>query len=96
MVSHFCTCFIIYNRLIIADNDFNKTTLIAAIPADATSTKVTVAVTKDDIVEEDETFNIILNVPSSLAPKVVPGSITSSIGTIIDTTGKHKTKILPG
>ena len=47
-----------------------------------------VAVTDDDIVEGDETFNIIMNVPSSLAPRVVAGSITSSIGTIIDTTGK--------
>ena len=40
----------------------------------------------DDIIEEDETFNINLNVPSSLAPRIVAGSITSATGIIVDTT----------
>ena len=45
--------------------------------------------TSDNIVEGDEMFNMSLNVPSSLGPGVVAGSITSAIGTIIDTTGKY-------
>lgn len=43
--------------------------------------------TNDDIVEEDETFNLNLNIPSSLGPGIVAGSITRATGTIIDTTG---------
>ena len=44
--------------------------------------------TDDDIVEEDETFNMILNVPLSLAPGVVAGTNSSALGIIIDTSGK--------
>ena len=41
----------------------------------------------DNIVEGNETFNIRLNIPSSLGPGILAGSITSATGTIIDTTG---------
>ena len=40
--------------------------------------------TSDDIVEGDEMFNMSLNVPSSLGPGVVAGSVTSATGIIID------------
>ena len=43
--------------------------------------------TNDNIVEEDEMFSMSLNVPSSLGPGVVAGSITSATGIIIDTNG---------
>ena len=48
---------------------------------------VRVAVTNDNIVERNETFNISLNVPSSLGPGITAGAITSATVTIIDTTG---------
>ena len=41
--------------------------------------------TNDNIVEGDEMFSMSLNVPSSLGPGVVAGSITNAIGIIIDT-----------
>ena len=69
-------------------DDFNTTPLIAMIPAGATDTTVRVAVTNDNIVEGDEMFSISLNVPSSLGPGVVAGSITNATGSIIDTTSK--------
>ena len=47
-----------------------------------------VAVTDDDNVEGNETFNMTLTVPSSLAPAIVAGSLSSAIGIIIDTTSK--------
>ena len=47
-----------------------------------------VALTDDDIIEGDETFNINLNVPSSLAPGIVAGLVTNATGIIIDTTSK--------
>ena len=43
-----------------------------------------VAVTDDNIVEGNETFNMSLNVPSSLAPGVLVGSVSSAEGIIID------------
>ena len=65
-------------------NDFNTSPLTTTIPAGATNTTVRVAVTNDNIVEGDEMFNMSLNVPSSLGPGVVAGSITSATGIIID------------
>ena len=47
-----------------------------------------VAVIADNIVEGDETFNVSLNVPLSLGPGIVAGSVTSATGIIIDTTSK--------
>ena len=69
-------------------DDFNTTSLIATIPAGATNTTVRVAVTNDNIVEGDEMFSMSLNVPSSLGPAIIAGSVTSATGIIIDTTGK--------
>ena len=40
--------------------------------------------TSDKIVEGDEMFSMSLNVPSSLGPGVVAGSVTSATGIIID------------
>ena len=40
--------------------------------------------TNDNIVEGDEMFNMSLNVPSSLGPGVVAGSITNATGIILD------------
>ena len=40
--------------------------------------------TSDDIVEGDEMFSMSLNVPSSLGPGVVAGSVTSATGIIMD------------
>jgi len=41
---------------------------------------------RDNIVEEDEMFNITLTVPSSLGPEIVAGTVTSATGIIMDST----------
>ena len=64
-----------------ADHDFNTTSLTATFPANTTKTKVRVTMTNDNIVEGHEIFNINLNVPSSLAPGIVAGSVTRVIAT---------------
>ena len=38
----------------------------------------------DNIIEGDETFNMNLLIPSSLAPGIVAGSLTTATGVIID------------
>ena len=77
-------CIIVRINQFIAGTDFNTTSQIAIIPAGTTNTTVRVAVTNDNIVEGDEMFSMSLNIPSSLGPGVVAGSITSSTGIIID------------
>ena len=42
----------------------------------------------DNIVEGDEMFSMSLNVPPSLDPGIVAGSVTSATGIIVDSTGK--------
>ena len=66
--------------------DFISAPLDATIPAGATTTTVRVPVMSDDIVEGDEMFSMNLNVPSSLGPGIVAGSVTSATGIIVDST----------
>ena len=42
----------------------------------------------DNIVEGDEMFSMSLNVPSSLDPGIVAGSVTSATGIIVDSSSK--------
>ena len=50
---------------------------------------VSVPVIDDDIVEENETFNVILNIPSSVSREITLGGRTSATIIITDSTGKH-------
>ena len=68
--------------------DFYANPLTATIPAGATNTTVRVTVTNDNIVERNETFYMNLNVPSSLSPNIVAGTLSSTLGIIIDSSGK--------
>ena len=72
----------------IGGTDFTSSLLTAVIPAGATTTTVRVPVMNDTIVEGDEMFNMKLNVPSSLGPGIVAGSVTSATGIILDSTSK--------
>ena len=45
-------------------------------------------VTEDNIVEELETFNLTLSIPSSLKDQVILGDVTDAVGNIIDNTSK--------
>ena len=69
-------------------DDFISTSLNAIIPAGATTTTVIVPVMSDNIAEGDEVFSMSLTVPSSLAPGIVLGSVTSATGIIVDSTSK--------
>ena len=73
---------------VILEDDFTSTSLTATIPAGATTTTVRVPVMSDYIVEGNETFSMSLNVPSSLDPGIVAGSVTSATGIIVDSTSK--------
>ena len=42
----------------------------------------------DNMVEGDEMFNMSLNVPSSLGPGIVAGTINKATGIIVDSTSK--------
>ena len=68
--------------------DYNSTPINATFTIGSTSTTVNVPVIKDNIVEELETFNITIVIPSSLKDQVILGNITNAVGNIIDNTSK--------
>ena len=52
---------------------------------------VNVSVIDDKLLEgQNETFDLILAVPSSLGPAITAGGRNRTKGVIIDTTSKHK------
>ena len=55
------------------------------IVAGANSSALNVTLTNDDIVEQDQMFNITLFVPSSPGSRITAGTIRSATGIINDT-----------
>ena len=68
--------------------DYTSIPINATFPVGTNSTTIDIPVTKDNTVEEVETFNLNFSIPSSLQDRVIPGDITTAIGMIIDDTGK--------
>ena len=80
----YCSCCCLHTDY----DDFYAGPLTVTIPAGATNTTVKAAVTDDNIVEGNETFYMNLTVPSSLAPNIVAGTLSSTLGIIIDSSSK--------
>ena len=71
--------------------DFITTTLTATFDSGMTMSSVSVPVIDDMIAEgKNETFNLMLIVPSSLGPAIRAGRRNRAVGVIIDTTGEWK------
>ena len=70
--------------------DYTSTPIPATFSTGAVSTTVSVQVTKDDIVEEVEAFNLNISIPSSLSGRVILGNTANATCNIIDDTGKLK------
>ena len=51
---------------------------------------VRVPVINDNVVEGSERFNLMLTVPSSLAPAIRAGGRNTAVGVITDSTSKHE------
>ena len=69
--------------------DYTSTPITATFPAGTNSTTINIPVTRDVISEDDlETFDLILTIPPSLK-SVFPGSISKTVGSIIDNTSKY-------
>jgi len=68
--------------------DYDSTPITVTFTAGTTSTTVNVSVTNDSIAEKSETFDLNLNIPSSLSDQVIPGTIIKAVGNITDDTGK--------
>ena len=56
------------------------------ITAGTNSSTINITVMSDTILEGNEMFTMNLNVPSSLAPGIIAGTIITANATIIDTT----------
>jgi len=68
--------------------DFDSAQINATFIAGTTSTTVNVSVTKDNITEKPETFDLNFDIPLSLSYQVMHGTITKAVGNITDDTGK--------
>ena len=64
--------------------DYTSNPITATFPAGATTTFIDIPVTQDDIAENLETFDLSFTIPSQFSDSVVPGTITSAVGTITD------------
>ena len=69
--------------------DYTSTPITATFTAGTTSTTVDVPVTKDNIGEGLETFDLSFTLIPSSPSGIESGSITTAIGQIIDTTGHN-------
>ena len=71
--------------LILGGNvDFNSMAQTATITAGTNSSTINITVINDRVVEENETFNMTANVPTSR--RIMAGAITKATVTIIDST----------
>ena len=69
--------------------DFDTTTLTATFDSGMTMSSVSVPVIDDMIAEgENETFDLMLIVPSSLGPAIIASDRNKVVGVIIDTTSE--------
>ena len=68
--------------------DFNTATLTATFASGMTTSSVSVSVINDMIAEDDEEFDLTLNVPSSLGPAITAGDRNTAVGVITDSTSK--------
>ena len=57
-----------------------------------TMSSVDVSVIADKIVEEDETFNVMLSIPSSVSKEITADTENKVVVTISDSTGKYITR----
>ena len=69
--------------------DYTSTPITATFTAGTTSTTVNISVTRDNIGEGLETFDLSFTVIPSSPSDVEPGSITTAVGQIIDKTGHN-------
>ena len=68
--------------------DYTSTPINATFAASTTSTTISVPVTKDNIAEKSETFDLTFNISPSISDQVIPGNITKAVGVITDDTSK--------
>ena len=69
--------------------DFNTTPLITTFDSGEMTSSVSVPVPDDKLVEgKNETFDLILLIPSSIDPAITVGGRNKAMGVIIDTTSK--------
>ena len=75
--------------LLIGDGvDYTSTPINATFAASTTRTTIIVPVTRDNIAEQSETFDLTFTIPSSLRSQIIPGNITKAVGRITDDTSK--------
>ena len=82
-----------FQLILLAGIDYDDTPLTATFSTGETSVIVTIPVVDDKVVnEEDEKFNVTLNVSSANGVRVKLGDVNTATGIIIDTSKESLTK----
>ena len=68
--------------------DYISIPIIASFATSVTNATINIPVTKDNITEESETFDLSFAIPLSLSGQVIPGKIATAVGKIVDDSGK--------
>lgn len=80
---NYCNC---YNILLLENLDYDTATLTATFLAGSTIATVEISIIDDTVVnEEDEVFNLTLNLLPTTDVRVMPGIHSTATVTIIDT-----------
>ena len=69
--------------------DYTSTPITATFTPGTNSATIIIPVTKDNIAEKSEKFNLSFTIPSSLDSRVTPGTISTATATITDNAGKN-------
>jgi len=70
--------------------DFAFAQTTATFSPGSTNTTINITVSKDNILEEREIFNLNFIIPLQLRGQVIPGNITTATGIIIDDTSENE------
>ena len=65
-----------------------STPINATFHAGTLSSTISVPITKDNILEQWETFQLNFTIPASISDVVIAGRQTTAIGVIVDTTSE--------
>ena len=69
--------------------DYTSTPITATFAAGMANTTVNVPVTKDEILEPSESFDLTFTVTPMLSTRVLMGNPNTATGNIIDSNGKN-------
>ena len=76
------------------NKDFSSLSVPVTLTNRTTKVSSIIPVFQDNVIEDIETFDLIINIPSNLKHRISPGRQRKAIASIIDSTSKFSILIL--